>query len=273
MRIVAALLLISSLFSTHSAEAAPGADVWDVWQKSNPESEQKVDHQAWQNVLDNYLVASEDGINRVRYEALGAEGRAELTGYLDALQAIDPRELNPNEQMAYWINLYNAMTLETVLRFPKKKSILRMGEKFFSVGPWNDKVMSIAGFELTLNDVEHRILRPIWQDHRIHYAVNCASIGCPNLSTTAYTGDNLEAQLQAAEQGYLAHDRGVSLNDKGTKLQLSQIYEWYRSDFAEDEAGLIAHLAERHPDGERLRNFAGRVSYDYDWGLNTAEKR
>lgn len=253
------------------AAAAPSAEKWAYWEQSNATSTSTIDHALWQGVLDKYLRPSPDNINRFAYSAVAGEGRAQLTNYLSAMAAVDPRDYNSAEQQAYWINVYNALTVDVVLRYPKKNSILRMGERFFSSGPWDDEVITVAGKALTLNDIEHRILRPIFQDHRVHYAVNCASIGCPNLAATAFSGAQLNEQLAAAQTSYINHPRGVALDTKGN-LQLSQIYNWYADDFAKDEAGLVRYLAEHHETlGSTLVNFSGKVSYDYDWDLNKAK--
>jgi hypothetical protein len=145
-----------------------------------------------------------------------------------------------------------------------------MGRGLFSFGPWNDEVATVAGQALTLNDIEHRILRPIWQDHRIHFAVNCASLGCPDLSANAYTAENLEQQLAQAELNYLNHPRGIRFDADG-ELVVSSIFDWYLEDFATDQSGLLRYLAQYHDEaGERLRSYAGRIRYHYDWSLNSA---
>ncbi len=172
--------------------------------------------------------------------------------------------------MAYWINLYNALTIDVVLAYPDKKSIRRMGKGLFSFGPWDDPVAQIVGQSVTLNDIEHRILRPIWQDHRIHFAVNCASLGCPNLSRTAYRADNLESLLSQGEADYINHPRGVKIDNKG-KLTVSSIFDWYQSDFAADTSTLLVYLSKHHQlYGAQLRDYAGSVKYDYNWQLNAA---
>jgi hypothetical protein len=263
----AALMFIIALFAG-IAHAVPKPDLWAFWADSNPTSTALVDHSAWQQFLNRYVQEGPDGINRVDYAAVSTEDRQLLRGYLDTLTTADPRQLTRARQLAYWINLYNALTVEVVLRHPDKGSILRMGKGFLSIGPWNDPLVTITGETITLNDIEHRILRPIWQDHRIHYAVNCASLGCPNLSGTAYTADNLEAQLAQAETDYINHPRGVSFTERG-KLRLSSIYKWYREDFATSEAALLIHLAERHQTlSRKIREYARGIDYKYDWNPN-----
>ncbi|MEM7220717.1 MAG: DUF547 domain-containing protein [Pseudomonadota bacterium] len=269
-RAVLASLLCAVALTLAGGAAHAAPEPWALWDAENAASTEVVDHSAWSRWLDRFLVPGDDGINRVRYRAIDAAGQDELDDYVADLAAIDPRRLNRDEQFAYWANLYNAVTVQVVLKYPNKKSILRMGEKLFKIGPWDDAAVSVAGESLTLNDIEHRILRPIFKDERVHYAVNCASIGCPNLRMAPFTGAQLEAQLAAAERDYLSHERGVMLSRKG--LRLSKIFKWYREDFASTETELIEYLAARHPSlGEALSAFDGRVRYEYDWNLNIAE--
>jgi len=272
-RLIVILSLVLGLVATAFAplaQAAAAPETWAFWQDTNEESDAVIDHSDWQSVLDAHLKASPDGINRFAYKDLAAAGTSQLDSYLTNMAQLDPREYNPAEQQAYWINVYNALTVKEVLKYPKKKSILRMGERFFSIGPWDDEIYEVAGEGLTLNDIEHRILRPIYKDQRVHYAVNCASIGCPNLAPKVFTGAELDAQLASAEQNYLGHDRGVTFTSKGN-LKLSQIFEWYGSDFAPDEEGVVAYIAENHPTlGDKIKSYNGKVKYDYDWDLNTA---
>jgi len=232
---------------------------------------QQVDHTAWQAFLDRYVVTTDDDRTLVRYRAVSADDRAALQLYIASIAALDPRTLNGDEQFAYWINLYNALTVEVVLGNPGKDGIKRMGHGLFSTGPWDDELVQITGEPVTLNDIEHRILRPIWKDRRIHFAVNCASISCPNLATEAYTPENLDRLLDAGEQAYLQHPRGLRFLPDGT-LQLSSILDWYRKDFAADQPGLLRYLAGVRPDlADRLLDHNGKIRFDYDWSLNGAD--
>ena len=145
----------------------------------------------------------------------------------------------------------------------------QMKSKLFSFGPWDDEQTTIEGLAVTLNDIEHRILRPIWRDHRIHYAVNCASISCPNLGTQAYTVDNTQSIFAAAERSYLQHPRGLTFTQNG-KLKLSSIFDWYQADFGASEKELVSYLAQIRSDlSGQLRNYSGSIEYHYDWSLNS----
>ena len=269
----ATLYLCLFSLSASTVSAAPTSDAWGFWATDNASSTRQVDHSLWQGFLDQYLVPRENGVNLVAYRraALG-KGRQDLQTYLQMLTDIDPRDLQRNEQFAYWVNLYNALTVEVVLANPDKKSIRRMGKGLFSFGPWDDALIIIAGEPVTLNDIEHRILRPIWQDPRIHFAVNCASIGCPNLQPQAFRADNLEPLLDAAQSEYINHARGV--NDAVEPLVLSSIFDWYQGDFASGPEGLVQYLSRFHRQPERLLAASTEnIRYDYDWTLNSLEPR
>lgn len=273
LRFNALLLSLVTILSNVAVSAAPDAQRWAVWDANDPASETVIDHSPWQAVLDRRLSTSTDGSTQVDYVGFDSADKTLLNQYINSLTRIDPRGLHRGEQFAYWINLYNALTVQVVLKYPRKRSILRMGETFFSIGPWDDELVTIAGESISLNDIEHRILRPIWRDQRIHYAVNCASIGCPNLSAEVFTRENLERQLNAAEVNYINHPRGATFSKRG-KLKVSSIFDWYQVDFGENEQALVQYLAKHHAMlGERIGSYDGNIGYDYDWKLNTPTDR
>lgn len=222
--------------------AAPEPEPWDFWSPGDATVATRIDHSLWQEFLGKAVIRDDQAqMNLVRYRQLSGKDRILLDDYLRAMQAIDPRSYSQSEQMAFWINLYNAVTVQVVLDHPDEHSIRDMGAGFFSRGPWSDKLINVAGKGLTLDDIEHRILRPFWKDRRIHFALNCASIGCPELAATAYTAKNLDAMLAAAEVNYINSSRGVMFAGD-SDLVLSSIFDWYAQDFAPDEAALQAYL-------------------------------
>ena len=126
--------------------AAPASDLWPFWQQSDETNDQAVDHTLWQTFLDAHLSEHDDAINRVDYAAASEPAeRQKLNAYIESLTNLDPRTLRKAEQFAYWVNLYNALTVEVVLRYPKKKSILRMGEKFLRSGPGTIRWSALPG--------------------------------------------------------------------------------------------------------------------------------
>jgi hypothetical protein len=140
----------------------------------------------------------------------------------------------------------------------------------FATGPWDKKLISIEGENLTLNDIEHRIMRPIWRDPRIHYVVNCASIGCPNLRDRAYSGTEIDTALDRAATAYVNDPRGVSVVDG--KVSVSKIYDWFIEDFGGSEGMVLRHL-QRYAAPElaaRLEAIGKLSDVHYDWSINLA---
>ena len=126
----------------------------------------------------------------------------------------------------------------------------------------------VEGEALSLNDVEHRILRPIWRDPRIHYAVNCASLGCPNLRHQAFTSANTETLLDEGARDYVNHPRGAFFIDGG--LHVSSIFHWFRSDFGGSDRSVLEHLVQFADPALRakLMEITSIDGHDYDWALN-----
>ena len=269
-RIMLGLLGVALLAGV--AKAAPGSELLSAWEASVETNAESIDHSAWQGILDTYLTSHPSGINRFDYAALkaNAEDAARLAGYLTSLQELDPRHYSRQEQQAYWINFYNALTVRVVVDAYPVDSIRDIYQGWLPLGPWDDVHAEVAGMPLTLNNIEHGILRPIWRDPRIHYAVNCASHGCPNLSPTVYTAANTETQLEAGARAYINHPRGTSFVDDDFLL-ISSIYEWYVEDFGGTEKTVIDHLMQYAEEelAARLKTFSGSVDYEYDWNLNT----
>ncbi len=266
----AATLCFALLGLTLTTDAAPPAQVIEKWNVSNAANTAVINHAAWQELLDSYLKTDEPGgIHLFDYGALQANeaDRKKLAAYLKSLAGVDPRDYSRNEQLAYWINLYNALTIFVIVpRYPVE-SIRDIKSSLIDFGPWNLELFPLQGDKLTLNQIEHGILRPIWQDPRIHYAVNCASLGCPNLAAQAYRADNLEQLLEQGASDYINHPRGARV-DNG-KLIISSIYDWFEEDFGGNAAGVIAHLQQyaRPELAGELENFDKFDDY-YDWKLN-----
>ena len=258
------------------AQAAPKAELWARWQKHDPASAQRIDHAAWDGFLKQYVVANHpSGINRVRYQAVTAEDRKTLKRYLQSMQTVVVSNYNRLEQKAYWINVYNAVTLDLVLgRFPLASiRDINISPGLLARGPWGAKLFSAEGEKLSLDDIEHRILRPIWKDNRVHYALNCASLGCPHLQPVAYTSENSDALLERGAKEFINHPRGVAIQ-KG-RLQVSSIYIWFQEDFGGDAADLMEHWQKfANPVlSAELEKYTGGLAHDYDWRLNGVEEK
>jgi hypothetical protein len=259
-----ALSLAGGASPVSATSVAPLATLAETAQAAEPS------HAPWQALLTRYLdTSSLDGVNRYRYSAVTQAGKAALEAYLKDMQRVKASALKDKAQRAYWINLYNAQTVAAVLKAYPVKSIRDIKlPGSASQGPWDAKLLKVEGRGLSLNDIENGILRAQWKDNRIHFALNCASIGCPNLSPRAFTAANLEAQLDKGARDYLRSPRGAAFTD--TALRLSSIFDWYKGDFGKSEKEILETLARfSAPDmAKRLKAYSGRIEYRYDWNLN-----
>jgi hypothetical protein len=213
-----------------------------------------------QRTLDRHL---RDG--RVDYGAL-ARDRAELDAFIARAAEADPTTHPVPAQLAFWVNVYNARTLARVLDHPGLASVLDVG-RFAGVPTlrfWRERRRS-GRRQVSLDDIEHRILRREFREPRIHFVVNCASIGCPDLPARVLTADSLEAQLAAATRGFLADRSRNRVAPDGT-LELSRILDWYGRDFGDDADRLV--FVRRHWTGPWPGPSPRMRFLDYDWGLN-----
>lgn len=224
-----------------------------------------------------YVSAQNDGVNRVNYARwkASASDMGRLNTVVAGLARMAPSRMARAQAIAYWANLYNAITLQVVLgRYPvasirdiRSEGVLLDPQAY--LGPWRSKRVTVERRRYSLDDIEHQTLRPLARDARIHYSVNCASIGCPNIPRTAWRAETLEQDLDRAARAYVNHPRAVTVLADGT-LRVSSIYEWFKEDFGGNDAGVIAHLRRYAEPAltQRLRS-ATRISANaYDWALN-----
>ena len=244
------------------------AQDFDYWKTNNPHSTESINHQVWNNFL-QINIRPQNNINLIDYANVSMQEKQQLKNYIDYLQSITITHYNSKAQKAYWINLYNALTVHIILEHYPVDSIRNIKlSGFFIAGPWKKKLVKIESKMLSLDNIEHNILRPIWTDNRVHYSVNCASIGCPNLQNQAFTQNNTEQLIEKGAREYIRNKRGV--NFQKNKLILSSIYEWFIEDFDNSTQGIIQHL-QKYASREtiiKLQNYKGKIKYDYDWSLN-----
>lgn len=236
---------------------------------------------SWQELLQQHVVILRGGrASQVDYDGL-RQDRATLQKYLGMTSAVTRGEFDHwsgSDQLAFLINAYNAWTVELILRAePTLKSILDLGSLLQS--PWKQRFIPLLGETRSLDDIEHGLIRGSgrYREPRIHFAVNCASVGCPALAAEAYLGGRLDAQLERATRLFLS-DRSRNRLANG-RLEISSIFRWYRDDFETGWRGAKS-LAEflalyREPlgldDSHRQRLLAGDLPIDYldyDWRLN-----
>ena len=221
-----------------------------------------------------YVRKDRVGLSRVAYGKVNCNDRRSLRQYVQTLQSSDPRILNRNEQLAFWLNLYNARMVLLVLDNYPLRSVRQLKTEFKDfVGPFDDSILCILGESLSLNDIESGIVRPIWQDPRIHYALNCASYGCPNLQNRAWSGQTLDSDLDSAAYNFINSGRAIKTGTLGHKLIASRIFKWYKDDFGGTDAAVLNHMRQ-YANSKTCQILAGRdhiSHYMYDWSLNDAK--
>ena len=220
-----------------------------------------VDHSIYADLLERYV---QNG--KVDYQGIQTEENR-LDAYLKLLEQTDSDKLSRNERFAFYINAYNAYTIKLVLSaYPGITSIKDLGSLFQS--PWRKKICRIDGEVVSLDHIEHDILRPVFQDPRVHFAVNCASKGCPPLSSEPYTGQKLDQQLDHAAQSFINDPQKNYLQEK--TLYVSSVFKWFSEDFNNDVIGFIRRYAFGKLKTE-LTTKAGNIKVEYleyDWLLN-----
>jgi hypothetical protein len=228
-----------------------------------PEQSEFFDHSAWNSVLQGSVVG-----DRVDYAAL-LQDSSLLETYLGQLEQARPSSWSEQEQLAFWINAYNAVMVRSVLDNWPLDSVLDISKilKLIPTGWVFHKKHKVAGAERSLNDIEHRFLRGRFKDPRIHAAINCASISCPPLLDEAYVAEHLDEQLDSAMALFLMdHER----NQLGARPpRLSKIFKWFRDDF-EAEGSLWNFVRNALPDSvaASLPLEARPDFLPYDWALN-----
>jgi hypothetical protein len=220
-----------------------------------------VDHSIYSELLTKYV---KNG--RVNYAGFKSE-ETKLDDYLKILEAIDSKSLSEDEQFAFYANAYNAWTIKLILSgYPEVKSIKDLGSLFKS--PWKKEIVRIDGDVLSLDNVEHDILRPRFKDPRVHFAINCAAISCPPLRPEPFQGDILNTQLDGSTRSFL--NDPASYKFDGSKFYVSRIFKWFGEDFNHDVLSFYLKYAEDDLKQKLEANQSKLdIKYlDYDWALN-----
>ncbi len=227
-----------------------------------------IDHSAWNAMLGAYVT---DGL--VDYDAFQRDPR--FATYLDQLSRVQAAALPRNEQLAYWINVYNAYTI-ALLNGRKERKSIRNINKVLGVtlkSPWAEPIVKADRRTLTLDDVEHEIIRQQFKDPRIHVALVCAAMGCPPLRSEAFAADRLDAQLDDQARRFLAQTAKNRVDVKSGTVYGSPIFTWYREDFGGSLEGVGAFWAKYVPAGPAQEVLRGGkfkwVDTGYDWGINS----
>ncbi len=225
-------------------------------------SSQPVSHEIWNELVGKYV--TEEG--KVDYKGF-VKDSVRLNQYLAILSSSHPNDTNwnRNERLAYWLNAYNAFTVQIVTRNYPQKSIkdIKNGIPFVNT-VWDIKFIKIENETYDLNNIEHGIVRPRFEEPRVHFALNCASVSCPRLRNEAYTAEKLEAQLTDQTKYFLANP--VKNKFENGYVQLSKIFSWFKGDFTKKGTKLRDFINQY---SEVKINLKTDIDYlDYDWNLN-----
>ena len=237
------------------------------------------DHSGWNTLLAEHVAPLRGGVaTAVDYAGMRRD-QEQLDAYLESLSGVSIRgfkDFSRDEKLAFLINAYNAYTIKLILLEDTPDSIRDIGN--FLSGPWDKEFIFLLGKARTLDELEHEMIRgnPDLLDPRIHFAVNCASIGCPALRPEAYTADNLEAQLEDSTRKFLSDKQRNRFNADKNALEVSKIFDWYEEDF-ENAAGSLAEYLLPYADElgvpeekrQLMKNDDITIRHlDYNWKLN-----
>ncbi|MCC5816682.1 MAG: DUF547 domain-containing protein [Leptospira sp.] len=227
-------------------------------------------HKAFDSILKKIVISG-----NVNYKSLKKD-RDSLNQYLGSLSSVSEKDFakfSEKEQLAFLINAYNAFTLDLIVKNYPVKSIGDIGGPVRMVNlargtPWKKFTFSFLGKERNLDWIEHGKLRVSYKEPRIHFAINCASIGCPLLKNEAYTAGKLESQLTSATKGFLSEKNKNRYDAKSNTLHLSKIFDWFADDFIKD-SGSVLKFVQKYSN-EKIAADAKIKYTDYDWSLNEA---
>ncbi|MDJ0715398.1 MAG: DUF547 domain-containing protein [Prochloraceae cyanobacterium] len=228
-----------------------------------------LDFQPWDELLKQYV----DSQGKINYQAWKAHSKQKLTNWLEQLASIDPQKYtDPNQQLALWINLYNALVIDRVL---EKYPIDSIFPKFLGVpNPiaflrfFSRRVYKIGDRDYSLNNIEHGIIRQQFNEPRIHFALVCAAVGCPLLRNEAYFPEKLPTQLYEDAKRFINNPDKVHYNLETNTLYCSQIFKWYGKDFLK-VANSLPEYFQTYLSSQVELNSSTSIRYlDYDWNLN-----
>ena len=234
-------------------------------------STKKIDHTMYKIFLAKYVNTNHpSGINLVRYSLVTKQDKLLLKEYIRQLESVPISRYQREEQLPFWINLYNAVIIDLILdRYPVKSiEDITLGTDRFSWGPWDAGLVTIENVTLSLNDIRHGILMSVWKDPRIHYALCNGSVSAPDINPEPFTRENTPDLLNTLARNYINHIRGSEFVDG--RLTLSSMYSWYMNDFGGTELRIKEHImgyvSPTYKD--RIRKYNGTIAYRYDWNLN-----
>jgi biopolymer transport protein ExbD len=265
-------LLLATLFVTVFWANQLLADEYagKQWPASQQVSIDKINHEPYNALLQKYV--DTDGLVNYKAWQKNQFDREALKSYLESLSRANPNlKADKKAKLAYWINAYNALTIEGILRVYPTTSIRNHTAKLFGYNIWKNLYLYSGDSKITLDSIEHKVLRTM-NEPRIHFAIVCASIGCPRLLNQAYTAEKLEDQLVTNSTDFFSRSQNLQIDNKNATLKLSSIMSWFGSDFGESTSEQIKKVAKYFPEDAKslIRKGGYSVGYlSYDWDLNS----
>ena len=227
------------------------------------------DHSKFDQILKQYV----DDKGRVDYNGIAKDPR--FSEYMESLKSAQTDKMSRNGRLAFWIDAYNAVTIDKVIKWRPKKSVretfipgLWKSNKFFTT-----RENIVAGRRLSQDDIENEILRKQFHDPRIHFAIVCASLGCPPLPRFAYTEENVQTKLEEETRKYINSFRGTRIDRTNNTLYISELFNWYAGDF-KAKSGSVLNFIKHYlaPEARAFLEQNPKISYiDYNWALNAKE--
>ena len=230
-------------------------------------------HGTWSEVLSDHVRGGS-----FDYRALKKDP-GKLETYVQTLHAVTPDQIaswTKDQRFAFWINAYNAHTIQKVIENYPLDSIRDLNKMFGLKSIFDNEFIEMRAHhpdgkkdELSLNDIENGILRESFKDARLHAAINCASVSCPNLRNEAFVADELDVQLEEQMRAFVADESKNRLDRKKGRVRISEIFKWFKGDFERDADGVRAYIARFSPEADREFIREARIDYiGYDWDLN-----
>ncbi len=233
-------------------------------EKLSENASQPITHEIWDQLLQKYV--SDSGV--VNYRGFLQE-KERFHAYLDSLSNHPPNETHwtKDEKLAYWINAYNAFTVELILEHYPVESIKKIAGNIPMINSsWDLKFFKIGGVDFDLNTIEHDILRKQFHEPRIHFAINCASKSCPKLLNKAYSAEKIEQQLQNQAIYFVNNSKKNRIHQN--EIAVSKIFDWFQSDFT--KSGRLTDFLNQFSRTKIAKNAAIRY-LNYDWHLNEGD--
>jgi len=264
------VILLSAVVGARRADARANVYLGVKVPASRQVAMNRVDHSAWDELLRKYV--DEDGMVAYRHWHASKSDIAKLESYLKTLSTASTTARTSREaQLAFWINAYNAVTIRGILREYPTSSIRNHTAKLLGYNIWKDLQLYVGGQPYCLNQIEHEILREM-AEPRIHFAIVCASIGCPRLLNEAYVAEALDKQLETNSRDFFRRSQNFRYDERNRRFYLSSILDWFGDDFGQDQAERLRTISKWLPNESAQRaaqRNAVRVSFlDYNWNLN-----